>query len=83
MEKRRVSRLVLTLAFCAISNVLVGATSIVPFFSDRSCKDRNFTGQTDQEASNGTCASLSQEAKSVDPSHLDSCCAGSLKSLYL
>ncbi|KAF6226007.1 hypothetical protein HO173_012597 [Letharia columbiana] len=75
MGKYRTSCISLLLACCASINIFVGATSIVPFFSDRSCQDSTFTGQTDQQAFSGACHPVLQEANSVDPSHLDSCCA--------
>lgn len=45
MGKHSASRPVLALVFCTTINVLVGATSIVPFFSDASCNDSLFTGE--------------------------------------
>lgn len=78
MGKHRASCLVLSFVFCATINVLVQATSVVPFFSDSSCNDIIFTGEVNQKALNGTCQPVSQDANSVDPSHLDSCCAGAL-----
>ena len=78
MGKHGASCLVLALVLCATINVLVRATSTVPFFSDSSCNDTIFTGEINQEALNGTCQAVSQDANSVDPSHLDSCCAGAL-----
>ena len=78
MGKHRASCLVLALVSSATINVLVRATSVVPFFSDSSCNDSLFTGEITQQAFNGTCQAVSQDANSVDPSHLDSCCAGAL-----
>lgn len=75
MEKHHASCSAFVLLCCTTINVFVGATSIVPFFSDPSCQDRSFTGQTDQQAFSGTCQPVSQEANSVDPGSLDSCCA--------
>lgn len=82
MEKHHASCSAFVLLCCTTINVFVGATSIVPFFSDPSCQDRSFTGQTDQQAFSGTCQPVSQEANSVDPGSLDSCCAGSHEGYY-
>ena len=76
MGKHRASCLMLALVLCTTINILVRATSTVPFFSDSSCNDSVFIGQVNQEALNGTCQPVSQDANSVNPSHLDSCCAG-------
>lgn len=79
MGRYCMSCLGLALAFCATMNIFVGATSIVPFFSDSSCQDSVFTGEVSQQAYSGVCQPISQEVNSVDPSHLDSCCAGSFQ----
>ena len=79
-RKHSVWPLVLALAVFAAINLRVGATSIVPFFSDEACQDSIFTGRTDQQAFNGTCQAVPSEANSVDPSHLDLCCAGDYQS---
>lgn len=75
MGKHGVHFSALVLFCCTILNGFVGATSIVPFFSDASCQDRSFIGQTDQQAFSGTCQPVSHAANSVDPGSLDSCCA--------
>lgn len=81
MEKQYLS---LALVICTIINAFVGATSIVPFFYDTACQNSFFTGQASLIAYNGACGQMpwSQMANSVDPSQLDSCCAGSLPLIH-
>lgn len=82
--KHLTSRPMPALIFCTPINVLwvVRATNVVPFFTNFSYNDVLFTGSPDQETLNGTCPSVlgkfSKDANSVDPTNLDSCCAGSL-----
>ena len=82
MAKHHVPSRFLALIFGASINVFIGANSIVPFFSDSSCQDSTFTGNISQQEVNGTCQPLPREVDSVDPGHLDSCCAGLLESSY-